>query len=91
MSQIINEETIEKFRSTLKGNYSDSIKESILGMIENRNPEILDSNLFNELVLERMAYQITDDEELNNMLDSIIIDKLDEFVKANHLEEEEEL
>lgn len=90
MDKIINKNNIRKYKQQLKSNYQDSIKTSILEIVETAYEELLENNNFTEEMLDDMAYNIRNDDNFNNYLDSLIEYEIEECIKINDLEEIEE-
>lgn len=90
MDKIINKNNIIKYKQQLKSNYQDSIKTSILEIIETAYEELLENNIFTEEMLDDMAYNIRNDDNFNDYLDSLIECEIEECIKNNDLEEIEE-
>lgn len=91
MSEVINEDNIDEYRRKLKSNYHDSIKSSILNLIESGYSYLLENDKITKDMLDDMTSHITDDEEFNNYLDGMIIDEIENCIKEYQIEEEEEL
>ncbi len=91
MSNIINNKNINEYRENLESNYHDSIKSTVLNLIEVSHEELLESNKFTEDMLDDIAYAVRNDEDFNNYLDSLIQDEITECIKDNELEEIEEI
>ena len=91
MSIIINNKNIYEYREKLNSNYHDSIKSTVLNLIEVSHEELLESNKFTEDMLDDIAYAVRNDEDFNNYLDSLIQDEITECIKDNELEEIEEI
>ena len=89
MSQIINEDNIYEYRKNLEGNFHNSIKSSILNFIENDFSYLLKSNKLTEDMLDDITTKITDDEQLNDYLDGLMIDEIQNYIKENELGDEE--
>lgn len=89
MSQIISEDNIYEYRKNLEGNFHNSIKSSILNFIENDFSYLLKSNKFTEDMLDDITTKITDDEQLNDYLDGLMIDEIQNYIKENELGDEE--
>lgn len=89
MSQIISEDNIYEYRKNLEGNFHNSIKSSILNFIENDFSYLLKSNKLTEDMLDDITTKITDDEQLNDYLDGLMIDEIQNYIKENELGDEE--
>ena len=87
MSNIINNKNINEYRENFECNYHDSIKSTVLNLIEVSHEELLESNKFTEDMLDDITYAVRNDEEFNNYLDSLIEDEITECIKDNELEE----
>ena len=89
MSRIINEDNIEEYREDLKSNFHDSIKSTVLNLIETGYSYLLESNKFTEDMLDGITYKVTDDEQFNDYLDGFIMDEIKNCIEENELGEEE--
>ena len=89
MSKIISEDNIYEYRKNLEGNFHNSIKSSILNFIENDFSYLLKSNKLTEDMLDDITTKITDDEQLNDYLDGLMIDEIQNYIKENELGDEE--
>ena len=89
MSRIINEDNIDEYREDLKSNFHDSIKSTVLNLIETGYSYLLESNKFTEDMLDGITYKVTDDEQFNDYLDGFIMDEIKNCIEENELGEEE--
>ena len=89
MSMIINEKNIDEYREKLNGNYHDSIKSSVLNLIETGYSYLLESNKLTENMVDDITIRITDDEQFNDYLDGLIMDEIQNCINENELGEEE--
>ena len=89
MSKIINENNIAKYREKLKSNYHDSIKSSVLNIIETGYSYLLESNKLTENMVDDITIRITDDEQFNDYLDGLIMEEIQNCINENELGEEE--
>lgn len=89
MSKIINEDNIDKYRKELKSNFQDSVKSTVLNIIESGYSHLLETHKFTEGMLDEITYKITDNEQLNDYLDGFIMDEIENCIKENDLGEEE--
>ena len=62
----------------------------MLNIIEAAHPSILENNQLTEKTLDEMVTAVSDDDEVNDYIDSKIHEKIEEFIKEEHTEEEEE-
>lgn len=91
MSKIINENNIDKYRKKLKSNFHDSVKSTVLNLIEVGYSYLLETGKFTEDMLDDITYKIADNEQFNNYLDGFAMDEIENCIKENELGEEEEL
>lgn len=90
-TRIVNEANMNDIVYELSDcNLQNSIKNSILNIIENLHPEILKSNEFTMDDLENISYRISENENINNIIDELINDELEQFKKVNEIEDNEE-
>lgn len=89
MSKIINEDNIYEYRQNLQGNFHNSIKSTVLNLIQKDYSYLLESNKFTEDMLYDITTRITDDEQLNDYLDEVIMNEIENCIDENELEEEE--
>ena len=90
MENIINESNIDEYRDSIDSNYQDSIKLSLLNILEAAHPQLLENNQITESMLDDISTKISEDEEFNDYIDSLIHDEIDQYIDANNIEEEEE-
>ena len=88
--KIINEDNIDDFRDKIDSSYSDSIKSSALNLLETSYSYILESNRFNEEMLNDIAYNVCGNEDFNNHMDSLIMREIEECARENDIQDEEE-
>ena len=88
--KIINEDNIDEFRDKIDINYSDSIKSSSLNLLETSYSYILESNRFNEDMLNDIAYNVCGNEDFNNHMDSLIMREIEECARENDIQDYEE-
>lgn len=88
MDKIINEENVDDYRD---GNLYDAVRTILLNIIEAAHPSILANNQLTEEKLNEMVIAVSDNDEVNDYIDSKIHERIDEFIEENHIEEEEEL
>ncbi len=89
MSRIINEDNINDYREELESNFHDSIKSTVLNLIECGYSYLLESNKLTEDILDDITNKVTDDEQFNDYLDGFIIDEIKNCIEENELGEEE--
>lgn len=87
MDKIINDENVDDYRN---GNLYDAVRSTMLNIIEAAHPSILENNKLTENALDEMVTAISDNDEVNDYIDSKIHEQIDEFIEENHIEEEEE-
>lgn len=85
MDKIINENCIEETRCKIDGNLQNAIKHTILNLLETSYTNILESNKFTEQDLEEISNAISENDELNDYIDSLIFNKLDAFTNKNNI------
>lgn len=88
MDKIINEENVDDYRD---GSLYYAIRTTMLNIIEAAHPGILENNQLTEKALDEMVSAVSDNDEVNDYIDSKIHERIDEFIEENHIEEEEEL
>lgn len=89
MSRIINEDNINDYREELESNFHDSIKSTVLNLIECGYSYLLESNKLTEDILDDITNKVTDDEQFNDYLDGFIMDEIKNCIEENELGEEE--
>lgn len=89
MSKIINEDNIDDYREELKSNFHDSIKLTVLNLIECGYSYLLESNKLTEDMLGEITYRVISDEQLNDYIDGMIMNEIESCIKENELVEEE--
>ena len=89
MSRIINEDNINDYREELESNFHDSIKSTVLNLIECGYSYLLESNKLTEDILDDITNKVTDDEQFNDYLDGLIMDEIKNCIEENELGEEE--
>lgn len=90
LKNIINEENIDEYRESIDSNYYDSIKLTLLNILEAGHPTLLRNNQITESMLDKISTKIAEDEEFNGYVDSLIYDEIDQYIKDNNIEEDEE-
>lgn len=88
MSNIINNENIDKYRESINGNYYESVKSTLLNILEVAYSNMLQNNQITEEMLDNISNKIVEDEEFNDYIDSMINNGIEEYIKENELEEE---
>ena len=83
MSRIINEDNINDYREELESNFHDSIKSTVLNLIECGYSYLLESNKLTEDILDDITNKVTDDEQFNDYLDGFIIDEIKNCIEEN--------
>lgn len=91
MKNIINNTNINEVIVNENTNLQNAIKVSILNIISCNYEEILYSNKFSKDDLDSFSYEISEDSELNDVIDNLIYRKLDEFINKDNIQCEEEL
>ena len=73
----------------MESNFHDSIKSTVLNLIECGYSYLLESNKLTEDILDDITNKVTDDEQFNDYLDGFIIDEIKNCIEENELGEEE--
>lgn len=90
MGTIINENNIDEYRDNIESNYQDSIKLTLLNIIETAHPNLLENNQITESMLDEISNKIAEDEEFNDYVDSLIHNEIEQYKETNNIEIEEE-
>lgn len=90
MENIINEENIDEYRENINSNYQDSIKLTLLNILETAHPILLQNNQITESMLDEISNKIAEDEEFNDYVDSLIHNEIEQYKEDNNIEEDEE-
>lgn len=83
-------ETLEEYKQCKENYFQQGIEASILNLIEVAYPELIGNNKFNTKMLSNMAYNIRNDEQLNDYLDGLMIEQIKSCIKENEIELEDE-
>lgn len=90
MENIINEENVDEYRENINSNYQDSIKLTLLNILETAHPILLQNNQITESMLDEISNKIAEDEEFNDYVDSLIHNEIEQYKEDNNIEEDEE-
>lgn len=90
IENIINEENIDEYRENINSNYYDSIKVTLLNILEAAHPTLLQNNQVTEAMLDEISNKIAEDEEFNDYVDSLIHNEIEQYKEDNNIEEDEE-
>ena len=90
IENIINEENIDEYRENINSSYQDSIKLTLLNILEVAHPTLLQSNQITESMLDEISNKIAEDEEFNDYVDSLIHNEIEQYKETNNIEEEED-
>lgn len=90
MENIINEDNIDEYRDNININYYDSIKLTLLNILEVSHPKLLKNNQVTESMLDTISNNLVESDEFNDYIDSFICNEIDKYIKDNNIENEEE-
>lgn len=90
MENIINEENIDEYRENINSSYEDSIKLTLLNILETAHLTLLQNNQITESMLDEISNKIAEDEEFNDYVDSLIHNEIEQYKENNNIEEDEE-
>ncbi len=82
---------IDEIRDKLEGNYYNTIKSTVLNLVEVSYKEELENNKIDINSIDKIVNRVVESDEFNDYIDSFIQDEIKNvFIENEILEEEEE-